>query len=235
MLRVFIGYDHRQPISYNVLQFSIMRRASVPVAITPIVLPTLPFKRQGLTPFTFSRFLVPWLCDYQGWAIFMDIDMLALGDIAELAAEANDKYAAMVVKNDLHFEWPSMILFNCGHPANRQLTPEYCETSPGLHKLSWLVDRELIGDLPREWNHLVGYCSPRTDAKLVHFTQGMPIYEETSGSEYSAEWRAEAEAAGSAAPWMELMGRSIHAAPSKDNTRLVARLHADAQREVAHA
>ena len=71
---------------YNVLQFSLYRRSSKPLAISPLVLPTLPMKRQGLTPFTFSRFLVPWLCDYQGWALFLDIDFLALGDVAELFA-----------------------------------------------------------------------------------------------------------------------------------------------------
>lgn len=228
MLRIFIGYDHRQPLAYNVLQFSILRRSSQPVAITPLVLPTLPLKRQGLTPFTFSRFLVPWLCDYQGWALFLDSDILVQGDIAELFAEARDKFAALVVKNEQKFEWASAVLFNCGHAANRQLTPEYCETAPSLHKLSWLFDQELIGDLPREWNHLVGYNAPRPDAKLVHFTQGMPIYPETEGSEYTDQWRAEAQEAMSAASWNELMGRSIHAACSKDGTRLVAKLHAEA-------
>ena len=126
-LRIFIGYDHRQPVALNVLQFSIFRRSSKPVAITPIVLPTLPMKRTGLTPFTYSRFLVPWLSDYQGWALFLDIDFLVLGDIAELFALADDRYAAMVSKNPKKFEWASMILFNCGHPANRVLTPDYVD------------------------------------------------------------------------------------------------------------
>ena len=77
MLRVFIGYDDRQPVAYNVLQFSIATRSSRPVTITPLIINQLPIKRTGLTPFTFSRFLVPWLCDYQGTALFLDIDMQA--------------------------------------------------------------------------------------------------------------------------------------------------------------
>ena len=36
------------------------------------------------TEFTYTRFLVPYLCGYQGKAIFIDCDMLCLGDIAEL-------------------------------------------------------------------------------------------------------------------------------------------------------
>ncbi|MGH6891405.1 MAG: hypothetical protein ACREEP_04020 [Dongiaceae bacterium] len=225
-LRVFIGYDHRQAVAYNVLQFSLFRHASKPVTIAPLVLSTLPMKRSGLTPFTFSRFLVPWLCDYQGWALFLDIDFLVLGDVAEIFALADDHYAAMVSKNAKKFEWASMILFNCGHQANRILTPDYVDdpkrcVSP--HTLDWLKP-ELVGGLPGEWNHLVGYDAPRTDAKMVHYTQGMPIYEETTGSEYRDQWLAEHKTSNSTSPWKDLMERSVHAGRTADG-RAVAKLH----------
>jgi len=229
-LRIFIGYDHRQPLAYNVLQFSLYRRASKPVAIAPLVLPALPMKRAGLTPFTYSRFLVPWLCDYQGWALFLDIDFLVLGDAAELFALTDDRYAAMVSKNPKKFEWASMILFNCGHAANRVLTPDYVEdpkrcVSP--HTMDWLSP-DLVGAVPGEWNHLVGYDAPRGDAKMVHYTQGMPIYEETTGSEYRDAWLSEHKASNSTSNWQELMARSVHAGKTADG-RLVAKLHPSAQ------
>ena len=72
--RVFIGYDPRQPLAYNLCQFSIVKRSTAPVAVSPLMIDQLPLTRVGLTTFTFSRFLVPWLCDYQGWALFMDCD-----------------------------------------------------------------------------------------------------------------------------------------------------------------
>jgi hypothetical protein len=230
-LRIYIGYDHRQAVSYNVLQFSIFRRASKPVAITPLFLPTLPMTRTGLTPFTFSRFLVPWLSGFQGWAMFLDIDYLCRADIAELFALTDDRYAVMVSKNEKKFEWASMILFNCGHPANRILMPHYVEDpkqcrSP--HTIDWLPS-ELVGDLPREWNHLVGYDAPRSDAKLVHYTQGMPIFEETKGSEYAEEWKKEHAKANGTLGWQELMARSVHAGKTADG-RTVAKLHPDAIR-----
>ena len=140
-LRIFIGYDHRQPVALNVLQFSLYRRSTKPLSISPLVLPTLPIMRQGLTPFTYSRFLVPWLCDFQGWALFVDIDFLALGDVAELFALTDDRYAAMVSKNPKKFEWASMIMFNCAHPANRVLTPDYVDDpkrSVNPHVMDWL-------------------------------------------------------------------------------------------------
>lgn len=228
MLRVFIGFDDRQAVTYSTCRFSIERRASKPVAITPLVIEALPMKRTGLTPFSWSRFLVPHLCDYQGWALFLDADMLCLGDIAELFELRNEDDAAMVSKNPHRFEWASLILFNCGHPANKILDPYYIEHAKALHGLQWL-DPKLVGDLPREWNHLVGYDQPRTDAKLIHYTQGMPIFPETEGSEYAAEWREEHKAMNATADWHTLMGNSVHAAQTRDG-RLVAKLHRDALR-----
>jgi lipopolysaccharide biosynthesis glycosyltransferase len=112
MLKVFIGYDHRQPISYNVLQHSVFRNSSKPVSITALKIDQLPIGRTGLTPFTFSRFLVPYLCDYKGWALFLDSDILVKGDIAELFNLSDDKYTVMVSKNEKRFEWASVMLFN---------------------------------------------------------------------------------------------------------------------------
>lgn len=217
VLRVFVGYDHRQPISLNVLASSIYTRSSKPVAIVPLVLPQLPIKRQGLTPFTYSRFLVPYLCGYQGWALFLDLDMVLLDDIAKLFAMADDNYAVMVSKNELKFERASMILFNCAKCP--MLTPEMIETHPNLHSIAWLPD-ELVGDLPREWNHLVGYDAPRENPKLVHYTQGVPAFPVTQDCEHADKWFAEHQQMNSVTNWEELMGNSVHAAELPDGTRV---------------
>jgi len=214
-LRVFIGFDHRQPISYNVLQFSILRRCSVPVSITPLVLPTLPMQRQGLTPFTYSRFLVPYLCGFRGLALFMDLDMLVLDDLAKLEMEPGK--AVMVVDTEPRFERASVMLFDCAHYHNRRLTPEYIEAANDLHVIGW-TDR--IGFLDKRWNHLVGY-DPEPEAKpsIIHYTMGVPVFEETEDSPFAEEWRAEHRLMNSAQPWVTLMGRSVHAA--ERNGRLV--------------
>lgn len=217
-LRIMVGYDHRQPVSFAVLAHSLVKRSSKPLAITPLVLPTLALRRAGLTPFTFSRFLVPHLSQYQGWALFLDIDMLARADIADLFALADDSKAVMVVKNDLRFEWASLMLFNCAKCA--VLTPEYVEESTGLHAIRWAEEEE-IGALPAEWNHLVGYDPPNPDAKMVHFTQGVPCFPETADSEFAEEWQRDASEAFSAVAWRELMGNSVHAKPVYE--RLMAR------------
>lgn len=209
-LRIFIGWDPRQPVSYHTLAHSIIANSSRPVAITPLVQPTLKTVRAGLTPFTWSRFLVPWLCGYRDWALFLDVDMMVRGDIADLFDLADVTKTVMVSKNPLKFEWASAMLFNC--EACRVLSPKYVETGEGLHKITW-AHPDQIGDLPPEWNHLVGYDAPRDDAKLVHFTQGIPAFVETVDSEYADEWRHVARAAFSSQPWATLMGNSVHAKP----------------------
>jgi len=224
--RIFIGYDPRQAVAYNVLQYSLFTRSSQPLSITPLVIETLPIGRQGLTPFTYTRFLVPWLCNYEGWGLFLDLDMLALGDIAEVFELADPRYAVMVIKSTERFEWASSILFNCAHPANAILTPDYVddpERCRAPHVMDWL-DEELVGSLPREWNHTVGYDAPRNDAKLVHYTQGVPCHPETQGCEYTQVWMDELSRLGDTQSWTELMGTSVHAKALSDG-RVVPKLH----------
>lgn len=232
MLRCFIGFDHRQPISLNVLASSLYTRSSVPLAITPLVLPQLPIDREGLTPFTYSRFLVPYLCGYEGWALFMDLDMVALDDIKKLFDLADDKYAVMVSKNSIKFEWASLMLFN--NAKCKVLTPDFIETAARLHDCSW-VDDDQIGDLPREWNHLVGYDEPREKPKVIHYTQGVPAFPLTHDCEHADKWFEAHKAMNSVTNWHDLMGNSVHAAELPDGTRIPKFMAARLLKEKASA
>lgn len=214
MIRVFIGYDAKLPVLFNVLQHSIVTRASEPVAITPVALSHLKRihtrERHPLasTEFSFSRFLAPSLCNFEGWSIFMDNDMVMLDDIAKLWALRDDRYAAMVVKHDhqpkeeLKFldrvqtkyekkNWSSVILFN--NARCKALTPEYVDQASGLdlHQFKWLGNDELIGGLPHRWNHLVGYDAPENEVSLVHYTLGGPYFKEHEDCEHADTWRKE--------------------------------------------
>jgi hypothetical protein len=217
MIRVFIGYDGREAVAFNVLTHSIHARASQPVAIVPVMLSQLQdtFHRERhplqSTDFSFSRFLAPHLSGYAGWSLFMDCDMLMLEDVAKLWALRDEQYAVMVVKHQhvpqeerkflnepqskyAKKNWSSVMLFN--NARCRALTPEYVNTASGLelHQFKWLGDDGLIGALPSQWNHLVGYDAPREDAALVHYTLGGPYFREYSDCEYSKEWFAERDA-----------------------------------------
>lgn len=213
--RIFIGYDSRQPLAYTVLHHSIIRHASIPVSITPLVLGQLPITRRGLTEFTYSRFLVPYLCGFEGRALFMDIDVAVRADIKGLFDLAASKFAVMVTPRppQLRYELTSVCLFNCGHPALKALTPEAIERASKPHTLTWLPD-DAVGYLPDEWNHLVGYDPPDTlaAAKLLHYTKGIPAHPEVRGEGGVEQWEDECRAAVSTRDWATLMGPSVHAA-----------------------
>ncbi|MFZ3087184.1 MAG: glycosyltransferase [Methylotenera sp.] len=215
MIKIFIGYDPNEEVAYHVLSASIMRRASQPVSITPISLGTLRtiFNRERnplqSTEFSFSRFLTPYLSDYEGWSIFMDCDMLVLDDIANLWNLRDDKYALMCVHHDhvpteeLKFlnqtqtkyerkNWSSVMMMN--NAKCKALTPTYVETATGLdlHRFRWLEDHQ-IGEIPHRWNHLVDYDSelPIKDISNLHYTKGGPYFEDYKNCGYAKEWLSE--------------------------------------------
>jgi len=208
MIRVMIGYDSQETIAYHIAAHSIMRHASEPVSITPLMLDQLPITRardaKQSTDFAFSRFLVPWLCGFEGRAIFMDCDVLARSDIRELWDALPNECAVAVVKHrytardgdkflghdQARYErknWSSVMLFN--NARCRALTPDYVNTASGLdlHQFRWL-SYDQISELPREWNHLVGEYEPNPQAKLVHFTLGTPCFKKYRFCEFAAEW-----------------------------------------------
>lgn len=132
--------------------------------------------------------------------------MLCLDDISKIFDLADPRYDVMVVKDQQKFEWPSLMLFN--NEKCRELTPEFIDNEENrLFDWAWT---QSIGELPRQWNHCVGYAKP-CDAKLVHFTQGIPCFPETNGCEYTNEWSQEVLISNTTVPWADLMGNSVHA------------------------
>ena len=182
---------------------------------------TLPIQRRGLTAFTYSRYLVPWLCDYEGWGLFLDSDMLVMSDITELFEMANEEHSVMVVKNQMRFEWPSLMLFNA--EKCKTLTPKYVENYASPQDFMWANGK--VGELPDVWNHCVNY-DLKKPAKLAHYTQGMPIWFETKDSEYAQEWMDEMKDMERICQWKDLMVASVHAKPVLEN---MLRGYAEAQ------
>ena len=93
MIPIFIGHDSREILAWHVLAHSIIRRSSEPGSITPIgnAVTHKPvwWREKGqhdTTEFSNARFAVPALMGYQGWAMFMDCDMLCLADIPTCGA-----------------------------------------------------------------------------------------------------------------------------------------------------
>ena len=207
-MRVFIGVDPRQPVAFNVLQWSIARRASKPVSIVPLVRPQLPVTRCGLTEFTYTRYLCPALSGYHGISVFLDADMLLQDDILKLADFMDGEHDVYVRQDQEKFEWPSLMIFN--NERCRTLTAEWINDEANQpNDLEWA---QSVGTIDRSWNYCVGYDEADIGVPhLIHYTAGIPHFPETRQCQFSAEWWAEYESMIGNCSWLELMGDSVHA------------------------
>jgi len=210
---IFIGYDPREAIAFHVCANSIIRHSSQPVQIIPVALNL--FKEytethtDGSNHFIYTRFLVPYMMEWKGHAIFIDGDMIVRDDISKLWELRNPYKDVQVVKHDYKTRmpikylgsknedyprknWSSVILWNCNSYPNRKLTPEYVMKATGaeLHRFTWCTD-DRIGELPPEWNWLPDEYGENPDAKLLHYTLGTPCFHEFADTPQGSEWHRE--------------------------------------------
>lgn len=253
-LPIYVGWDSREEVAADVCSHSILKRTQSPVKITYLKHRDLRksghFARPWLvegdtgewkdlidgrpfsTEFSHTRFLVPSLMKYKGWALFMDSDMIFLSDVKKLFDLADNKYAVMCVKHNhkpnpntikmdgrqqlsyFRKNWSSFVLFNCSHPSNAILTTERVNFMKGsdLHSFSWLKDHE-IGDLPCSYNYISG-VSPRLPPErggrpdVIHYTEGGPWFPSCQEVPYGQMWVDEYE------DWQ----KNGHAMPSSVST-----------------
>ncbi len=235
-LQVFVGWDDREAVTADVLTHSILKRTRANVKIQ--YLKHRELRAKGLfnrpwnvgidmvdmidgkpfsTQFSHTRFLVPALMNYKGWALFMDSDMIFLSDIKKLFDLCDDKYAVMCVKHHhkpKHGEmkmdgrqqqsyqkknWSSFVMFNCGHKSNKDLTPAQVNFMKGgdLHAFSWLHESE-IGSLPPTYNFISGVSPPMSKISgsmpdVIHYTNGGPWFSECPDVPYGGKWIEEYE------------------------------------------
>ena len=213
MLKIFVGFDGKvEPVAYHTFCQSVIEKSSIPVSFTPLALNTLSEYKEthtdGSNAFIYSRFLVPYLCDFKGMALFVDGDMICRADIAEILWEHEQDHAVKVVKHYYQTKhpvkylgaknedypkknWSSVMLWNCGHHLNKQLTPKFVMDKPGkyLHRFEWLkYPEEQVGKLDETWNWLETEYEYNADAKLVHHTLGTPCFKGYQNTDYSQEW-----------------------------------------------
>lgn len=218
--KIFIGWDSREDIAYQVAKYSAQRRSRI-TEVIPLQQRVL--RESGMywrdtdklaaTEFTFTRFLIPELTNYTGWALFMDCDIIFQESPDELFKLVDDRYAVMCAKHDYtpaegmkmdgqlqtiypRKNWSSVMLINCGHPSNKLLTKELVNnpetTGAYLHRFSWLKDEE-IGQISHEWNWLVGWYKQPDDGepKALHYTEGGPWFGNYRFCDYHTEWKSE--------------------------------------------
>lgn len=220
--KIYVGHDSREDIAWQVCRASIERRASKPIPIHPLKQPAL--RELGLytreadkgasTEFSLTRFLTPYLAATSGWSIFVDCDFLFTRDVHEVFQNLDPSKAVYVVQHDYtpanaikmdgksqsvypRKNWSSFIAFNGANEHVRALTPDVvnAEGPAYLHRFSWLPDDELIGELPLEWNFLVGeYPKPDKVPAAIHYTNGGPWFDNCVDVDFGDLWIAERDA-----------------------------------------
>lgn len=209
-INLFVGFDQLEAIAYHVFCQSVLEKSTSLINFTPLAHQNLNFFKNhddGSNKFIYSRFLTPFLNEYSGWAIFADGDMVCNHDITELWNLKDPSKAVQVVKHEYKTKktvkylgnknedyprknWSSLVLWNCEHPANKILTPEFIQDKPGsfLHRFSWLDDSQ-IGELPIEWNWLAIEYPNNPAAKIIHYTLGTPCFKEYSTTSQADIWQ----------------------------------------------
>lgn len=219
-LKVFIGYDSREDIAWQVARHSLLRHSSGELMVNPIRqdyvrdlgLYTRSIDNTASTEFSLTRFLTPYLAAQDcGWTIFSDCDFLYTTDVRRVLKGLNPEKAVYVVQHEYQpaqsikmdgkkqtvyprKNWSSFMVINCAHPDVRALTPDVVNTaSPAfLHRFEWVRDDAHIGALELDWNFLEGeYPAPASTPRVVHFTNGGPWFNEWQNVDYADLWRQE--------------------------------------------
>ena len=209
-MKIFIGYDSQFDSNLKVQIDSLVKNTKEQLNISLLNyddLKDILYREKDIlqsTDSAFTRWLVPYLSDYQEWSLYMDSDMFCRTDIKDLFNLKDNNYSVMVVKHknitretekfngkkQSHYNrknWSSLILFNNSKCKNLNL--HYVNQAKGLdlHQFKWLDDSQ-IGELSPDWNHLVEVNQRNPNAKIVHWTLGGPWFEKTKNVEFSDEW-----------------------------------------------
>jgi len=217
--KVFVGYDSREDIAWQVCRHSILRHSGSDAKVIPLRqaalrelgLYTRPVDLGASTEFSLTRFLTPYLAADSQWAIFCDCDFLFTADVCSVLDGLDPSKAVYCVKHDYtpayklkmdgkaqvpypRKNWSSFMIFNCDHPAVRALTPSVVNTATAshLHRFGWVSDDNAIGALDLDWNYLEGeYPRPDYVPRVIHYTNGGPWFEEWKNCDFADLWLQE--------------------------------------------
>ena len=208
---IVVGFDQRESVAYHTFAQSVIENSTIPVRFLPLSMSSLSnykeVHKDGSNDFIYSRFLVPYMMNFKGWAIYADGDMVCLEDLKKLWNMRDNKYAVQVVKHDYKTKitekywgnknenyprknWSSLILWNCEHKSHKILTPDFIQNQSGsfLHRFSWIKDKN-IGELEKEWNWLALEYEEKEFINLIHYTIGTPCFEEYENKSLSKHWK----------------------------------------------
>lgn len=193
---VFIGSGEASRLERKVLIHSLRRNTRHPIDIrvfngthnaveqdgqAPFLAPMpLSVKYQNVTEFSNYRFIIPELCAHAGRAIWLDSDMVCIGDVNELfhapMGDADFLAKAEAYGPSETRQWGlSVALFDCAR-CGFDVSKYFDEIGQGLYTygdLHQMTPKFLqrypfhIGELDPRWNEFDRHDA---DTKLIHYT-----------------------------------------------------------------
>ena len=190
--RVYIGWNPNEQEAAEVCRHSLLKHSTLPIQVHFLKRDDLkkagiynrdPAKEIDDREYPYLRYFVPHLTNFTGWAVYCDPSVVWNADVRELFQHLNPSAAVHVAKHDPKLteaenQYNSgVILWNCGHDSNQQLTPEVCSNQfpTFLHTFEWIQPTDIF-PLELEWNWLANhYDTPiEGEPKAIHFADGGP-------------------------------------------------------------
>lgn len=190
-IKIYLGTQIEQSLAVDVLSYSIRQHTDAAVEITPLYQAVadagihIPTPKQShlrpRTPFTFQRFAIPALCNYQGRALYLDSDMLVFKDISELWQQSfstpqgtADLLSVPEPEGSSRPPQYSVMLLNC-----EQLDWDAPQLVRQLEAGKWSYEQFVLAmapaklksaSLPAGWNDLERYSSGQTGSSTTSQT-----------------------------------------------------------------
>ena len=178
-IRIYVGATEAETLPCKVLEYSIRKHASMSVEVFPlchaqidIPQPKQP-KNQPRTPFSFQRFLIPALTNYQGRAIYLDSDMLLFDDIRNLwSVPFHGADLLAVHQSDVSQPQFSVMLLNCDSLSwdIKEIVRELDRGALSYEQLMFemAVATNVRAAIEPRWNSLEHFAEEET--ALLHYT-----------------------------------------------------------------
>ncbi|MFN3826430.1 MAG: glycosyltransferase [Micavibrio sp.] len=203
-VKVFIGTDVSQLGAAEVLRQSILETSSVPVHVETMERVHIPqpkdVRQSQRTGFSFSRWVIPELCDYKGRAIYIDADMMVFTDIKELWDwDMQGGTIAIVDGRDTSYcaDWAkgnknetSVMVIDCAKAKwslaslVEGLDGQY-DYKQMMSDLCFMDESEICRTIPRRWNAMDFWDK---SVSLLHYTNVPTQPWVTVGNPYGHVW-----------------------------------------------
>lgn len=191
MIKIFIGTEPKTELARKVLEYSILKNTNSQVQFNPMLgedWVVRPNQYVG-TGFSLLRWSIPERCNNEGFAIYLDADIIALGDIKELwecdvTYPNNGCSVWCTYRTDgvrsISTPESSVMLIDCakakGNQPSYQNCVDYLENDPNpgsrsrYKKIMWCLKHQCPPQvIPSRFNRL-NDPSPVENAVLLHYT-----------------------------------------------------------------